>query len=253
MTFALAAVTPAPPGTLGAFRVYDDGAPTVPVNLDVDDLTLTAYAVDVMAELTVVLDAGDESTVIVAGPTGDPLPAGPHLYDLTVTSGTLDLEVTARATVDVAGIMYGATIAGVEALVSNLTVTYSSNPSAADVTRWLGDAANLVASRIGNLDDLTAAGDTTGDVATFTARAAAIVQLLAGAYTEDAAHPDRITSQADTRYAAELERRAMEQLTDLEAQVAVARVTFGLPPLNMAHRGAGASFPPPLFRRDIGL
>lgn len=225
----LVPVASPPNGALAAFRVLEAG---VPVNLDVDDLELTAPAGYVLRL------EDDELTVTLAG-AGDPGPV-----DVGVASGTLALALEATVLVELVTHRYGASSAGVEALVAGLTLGPSSTPSVGDVDRWLDELAARVAGRLGDLSKLTDAQRAAVD-----ARAAGLLHLGAGAYAEDAAHPDRVSSQADDRYGAVLWARFLEGLGELEDDVDELLAAAGAGPATGA-RHAAASFPPPLARRD---
>lgn len=236
MEAILSAVSPPPSGAAVAFRVIDPD--TGPVNLDVDDLQLAATVDGDQADAR--LD-DDEVTVVVDVPAGL---EGNVVVTLAVVSNDLELDVDGATVLVVATHRYGATFAGVEALVPNLTITYTGSPSVADVGRWLDELGDRVAGRLGALDGLDVDA-----VASIAARARGLVHLGAASYAEDAAHPDRTTSQPDARYGAVLWARFLEGLEELASDVDELLAGTGATP-GVASAGAAASFPPPLFRRD---
>lgn len=240
MATALAARVDVGPGDLAVIEAIDDDG--LPVNLDVDDLDVT---VDLDGVETPYRLADDDLSFAVPRPAG--ITAGRHRVDVHVASDDLgiDLDLTLTATVALAA--YGATVAGVEALLTGVTVTYASNPSVADVLGWLDDIGARVMVRIGDLTGLTSA-------AAFTARARGLVHLGAGAYASDAAHPERAGSQRDERYGAVLWARFEDGLAELEAAVDEARKSDGLPGADgttVLH--PAASFPAPAWRTSTGL
>lgn len=234
MAAILAAVTPPPAGAAVAFRVLDGG----PVNLDVDDLELAALVngdpVDTRLD-------DDEVTIVVDVPPGLEGSIG---VALAVSSVDLDLDLVGAVVLEATAHRYGATFAGVEALVPNITVDYSSTPNVGDVHRWLDELGARVAGRLGELDELEP-----GDLEVITERASGLVHLGAAAYVEDAAHPDRASTQGDARYGAVLWARFLEGLEELAVDVGELLAGAGVTPTVPA-RPAAASFPPPLFQRD---
>lgn len=230
----LVPVTPAPLGHLAAFRVLDDEGAAI--NLDVDDLELYALVDGVAADAR--LD-DDELTLTV---DVDPGPVGQLVY-LAAASTVLEFEFDGRLVFDLAAHPFGSTIAGVEALVANITVNYASSPGTGDVARWLDELGAVVTGRLGVLDGIPDAIRTN-----LTARAAAALHLGAGAYLEDAAHPDRVSSQGDDRYGAVLWARFEAAVDSLAGDADEARLTAGV--ITAPVHKAAASFPAPLFRRD---
>ena len=242
MATILVPSAPVPAGALAAYQAVDDSDPETPLSFDVDDLNV-AVAVDAQAGEFDRL-YGDR-LLVAYGPVD--LPAGDHVVVVSVESATLGVLVTVASRVTTTAARYGATVAGVEALASDLRITYKANPSAADVTRWLDELGERVAGRIGPIEELTPA---LADL--YTSRAAGLVHLGAAAYAVDAAHPDRITKQGDERYGAVLWARFVDGLAELGADVDRDRESEGLDPLGGLAR-AGAWFPPPLFSRGLDL
>lgn len=224
--------TPAPPGVLARVGAYIVG--TGIANLDVDDLEVTIAPPGPEWRRT-----GDDLAIDIIGDH-----PGPDGLAVTIASAELDVDVLVGVLPAVVDPLYGAAVAGVEALVTNLTLTYATNPSTADVAGWLVELGQRVAARIGPLDELDA------DVAELlTTKARGVVHLGAAAYTEDAAHPERITKQGDDRYGAILWARFTEGLNELAELVDRERGADDLDPL-AGRQHAGASFPAPMFRRD---
>lgn len=134
---------------------------------------------------------------------------------------------------------YGATVEGVNGLLP-WDVDASDNPTPDDVTGFIEAGAAEVAGEIGALGGLD------GSEA-FTARARHLVHLYAAAFADDAAHPERIASVADDRYAATLWARYTDGLARLAADTGRARDVG-----DTGEGGAAHSFPTtPIFTRDM--
>jgi hypothetical protein len=225
--------TPPPAGVLAVVGLLDAGDR---INLDVDDLDVDVR-IDGLASTAWRHRADDLAIEVVGSATV----VGVVDVAVTITSDELGIGdgVTVALAVAVDEVRYGATVAGVEALVTDLTVTYATNPSVADVRGWLGDIAGRVAARVGDLDEL---GDEWGPL--LTTRARGLVHLGAAAYTEDAAHPERIRAQGDARYGAILWARYVEGLDALAVEADRVRGAEELDPLAGRER-PGYSFPEP--------
>jgi hypothetical protein len=136
---------------------------------------------------------------------------------------------------------FGATVAGVRALIPDTPVTDATRPSVASVVGWLDTWDARVARKVG---DLTAFAD---DLATdFAAVAADVVHTRVASITEDAAHPERLPD--DNRYAKVLWDRADVLLAELVADVDEARGEEGI---TVDPEAPAGYFPEPVRWLDV--
>lgn len=139
---------------------------------------------------------------------------------------------------------FGASVEGVRALLPQLTISETSEPSESDVERYIKAAAGHVSVRIG----APIPADVDSDEYAW---AQGLVELGAAAYTQSAGFPER-AAQAGDSYGEILWNRFLEGIDEfLEARGestgsgdGVGRASPDLPT---------ASFPPALFHRDQGF
>ena len=142
---------------------------------------------------------------------------------------------------------FGASVDGVRGLLTNVTIARATRPNEAQVGEWIDQFTARVSARIDAAGGYT--GLTTDQVGTVTQAARQLVELAAGSFAVDAAHPDR-AAKADTRYGAVLWQRYVEGRDELLADLAAMH--------DQADSGAGGdeapigAFPPPMFTLDRG-
>lgn len=139
---------------------------------------------------------------------------------------------------------YGATVDGVRDLLPHRTIDATSKPNEADVVGYLAAVGARVAVRLGPSSGW-AAGTVEADVIT---AARGLVELGAGAYTDDASFPERASTVGSSRYGAVLWERYKDGLDEL---VRVVRPPAA--PGTVTTTGAPAIITrPPLFTRAGG-
>lgn len=239
MAAGLTAVTPpAQRGAALTVAAVDPAAPGVRVSLDVDPITLTGTLVDEfgMAHAAEVHRADDDLTASLIPAVA--LPAGLYLAAITIDAEDLELAPdTVTASIEVSANPFDAVLEDAAGFLT-VPVTPSSTPTRAEALGFVADIAARVDVRLARRADLTGAAD----LDAVEAAARGVIALGVAAMIVDARHPEKVTSQADSRYGAVLWQRYTEALTalteDLGARLAAGGVVA-------AGGHAAASFPPP--------
>lgn len=145
-------------------------------------------------------------------------------------------------------VAFGASVDGVRALLPHRRIDETSRPSLADVERFLAQGSGWVALRLGYPTSFEAL-DPDDQRPHFEALAAGLVELYAGAFAEDAAHPEQ-AGPGESSYGSILWERFLRGIDELLEALGKATDTGGGGEEPAAgHPGTVAySFPPPTFR-----
>jgi hypothetical protein len=145
-------------------------------------------------------------------------------------------------------VAFGASVDGVRALLPHRRIDETSKPTEEQVERFLASGSGWVSVRLGYPTSFAAldAEATT----TFEELAAGLVELYAGAFAEDAAHPEQ-AGPGESSYGSILWERFLKGVDELLEALGKATdggAGDGELPVGQAPGSIAYSFPPPTFR-----